>query len=255
VGVDIEKVPLIENKKDNKTKKVNEDFTVAIKNILDEIFDKFDVNRRGYLTLQELYLFFKHAYSQEIDMQSIKNLFNLPSCEKEEINLKSFRNYFYTLIKSQKEKEVYNILKQYGYSTVINHDCRNFFLSFNTNENLEVKVSDAINNKFNCMAFELYIKHVGTVLNIDHNKHINLIYDQTQDSCNIILMLENKLENEKKVTLQIESNGYMSFNGFTYKTLLKSKELRYLFPIAIDRSKTNNMSNESIMIKYHIICE
>jgi hypothetical protein len=130
-------------------------------------------------------------------------------------------------------------------------------MSFSSSEHIEVKISDGINNKFNSYAYELYLKQLGTIMNISNNKHINLVYDQTKDSCNILLMLENKSDNEKKVTLEIESSGYISLNPFSYKTLLKPKEAKYLFAIAIDKDKNENKegSQQSLLIKYHIICE
>ena len=119
-------------------------------------------------------------------------------------------------------------------------------------------MSDGLNNKLNSYAFELYLKHVGAVIFSGQNNKILLIYDTTYDSTINILLLENQDDNEKKVTLEIDSNGYLihnkdhgyqSLNNYSYNTLLKPKERKYLFPIAINRY--NAMS--SININYHII--
>jgi hypothetical protein len=146
-------------------------------------------------------------------------------------------------------------LKKYGYKEIVNFDCRHFYLTFSSNDPVEVKLSDGLNNKFNSYAFELYLKQFGTILNHTNNKYINLFYDQTKDSCNICLMLENKSEQEKKVTLDIESSGYISLNSFKYQTQLKPRELRYLFAIAIDKNENKDVTQESLLIKYHILCE
>lgn len=68
-------------------------------------------------------------------------------------------------------------------------------------------------------------------------------------------MLENKSEIEKRVTLDIESSGYISLNPFKYKAVLKPKESRYLFSIAIDKGENKDTTQQSLLIKYHIICE
>lgn len=68
-------------------------------------------------------------------------------------------------------------------------------------------------------------------------------------------MLENIGDSEKKVTLDIESSGYISLNNYKYKTSLKSRELKYLFPIAVDKKINNNTTQQSVNIKYHIIFE
>ncbi len=74
-----------------------------------------------------------------------------------------------------------------------------------------------------------------------------------------ILLLENQSDNDKKVTLEIESSGYMTYNekgeyislkNYQYMTLLKARELKYLFPIAIENRF--NTEQKSININYRI---
>jgi hypothetical protein len=74
-----------------------------------------------------------------------------------------------------------------------------------------------------------------------------------------ILLLENESENDRKVTLEIESSGYMIYNAqgeytslsnYQYNTLLKAKEMKFLFPIAIENRFNNDQ--KSINIKYYI---
>jgi hypothetical protein len=184
--------------------------------------------------------------------EKLKTIFKNFLDSNYELNLKGFRNFFFYL--GQKEINIYEILKKFGYNEISNNDCRNFFLSFHTNELIDVRLSDGNNNRFTSYAYEVYLKQIGTIMNIKNNKYINLIYDQTRDFCNIMLMLENKSENEKKVTLDIECNGYVSLNGFKYKTVLKAKEYKYLFAIAIDKN-INEHSQKSMLIEYNIFCE
>lgn len=252
---------MIENKKDAKKKKITYDFSAVAKNIIDEVFDKFDVFRAGAISFDKLQILYNSVFVDEksdIDInneESLKTFFKPFLDDKEEMTLKGFRNFFFSLAKSKGENQLYKVFKNFGYNDIINYDCRHFFLSFNSNEQFEIKLSDGLNNKFNSYAFELYLKHVGTIMNTSNNKYINLIYDQTRDSCNVILMLENKSENEKKVTLDIESTGYTSLNGYKYKNTLKPRECKYLFAIAIDKGETKEFTQQSLLIKYHIICE
>jgi hypothetical protein len=76
-----------------------------------------------------------------------------------------------------------------------------------------------------------------------------------------ILLLENESEHDKKVTLEIESSGYMIYNAqgeytslsnYQYNTLLKGKEMKFLFPIAIENRYNNDQNQKSINIKYYI---
>jgi hypothetical protein len=122
-------------------------------------------------------------------------------------------------------------------------------------------MSDGLSNCFNSYAYELYLKHIGQVIYKSETHMINLIYDTTYDSLINVLLLENLNESEKKVTVEIESCGYcihdtnggfQSLNNYHYKTTLKSKELKYLFPLAVDRFNDKTIEN-SINIKYHII--
>jgi nucleoid DNA-binding protein len=251
--IEIEKILLLENKKDAKTNKSNYDFSHIAKNIIDEIFDKFDVDRDGLLSLDELQIFCQYSVEDvEEFLEKIKSTLD----DQNQLNLKGFRNFLFHIVKLKGEKAIYSIFKKFGYYHIINYECRQFFMSFHTSEPFDVKLSDGVNNRLNAYAFELYLKHVGTIMNTSNNKYVNIIYDQTKDSCNVVLMLENKSDNEKKVTFEIESSGYTSLNGYKYKNVLKPKECKYLFAIAIDKNESKELSQQqSLLIRYHLICE
>lgn len=71
----------------------------------------------------------------------------------------------------------YDVLRLFGYEQIINNNVRHFYLSFHSNEILEVKMSDGMNNKFNSYAFEVYLKQLGTPI-FENKKHeVFLIYD------------------------------------------------------------------------------
>lgn len=73
----------------------------------------------------------------------------------------------------------------------------------------------------------------------------------------ILLMLDNRGDNEKKISLEIECHGYVSLNGYSYKTVMKPRESKYLFALAQDRMEVSmNASHKSTdFFKFHITCE
>lgn len=68
---------------------------------------------------------------------------------------------------------VHDIIKKFGYNTVVNCDCRHFFLSFHSNEGLDIRISDALNTKFNNYGLELLIRNVGS-LSGETSQQINI---------------------------------------------------------------------------------
>jgi hypothetical protein len=126
-------------------------------------------------------------------------------------------------------------------------------------------MSDGLNTNFNSNAYELYLKHIGQIIYRSDTHMINLIYDTSYDSLINVLLLENLNDSEKRITLAIESCGYCiydinggfkSLDNYQYKAVLKPKEMRYLFPIAIGGGNSNEKEvQNSINIKYHIIFE
>lgn len=262
--IEIENIPVIEVKVDQRTKNSQSEFSNEAKNIIDEIFDKFDVNRDGLIGLAEIKLFFEYAVKEqyqamknnkqveENNPEDVKTIFEKFLDSNDEMNLKEFRKFFFHL--EQNRIKSVEIFKKMGYTHYSHKNFRHFFLSFHSNERVDVRISDGNNNRYTAYANELYLRQVGTIIPIKENKYINLICDQTRDSCNILLMIENKSDEKKDVTLEIGCSGYLSHNGFTYKSELKAKEIRYLFAIALDKVYLKNNPDKDYRITYEISC-
>ncbi len=215
--------------------------------------------------MEELKLFYDYAIkeqyeainkntsdNEEDNLNDVKSIFKNFIDSKNEMNLKEFRRFFFHL--EQNHIKSADIFKKMGYTHYSHNNFRHFFLSFHSNDKIDVRMSDGNNNRYTAYAYELYLRQVGTIVQIKDNKFINLICDHTRDSCNIMLMLENKSDATRNVTLEIGCNGYMSHNGFTYKSDLKAKEIRYLFAIAIDKVYLKNNPDKDYRITYEISC-
>lgn len=125
-------------------------------------------------------------------------------------------------------------------------------------------MSDGLKNKFNSYAYELYLKHIG-VLSVKTSKKVNLYTDTSYDSSIILMLIENLNESEKKITLEINSSGYYmhdiegdfkSLDNYQYNTTIKSKEMIYFVPIALDHKiKQQPEHINTIDIKYNLIID
>ena len=144
-----------------------------------EIFDKFDILRKGVINFNSLKNFYSYAISDQKNYESemaydetVKKAFKGFLEKNFDITLNKFRSFFLHLSLKQKNI-VYDILTKFGYKTVVNCDCRHFFLSFHTNELLDLRISDGLNTKFNNYAFELFLRNLGT-LSRETSNQINL---------------------------------------------------------------------------------
>lgn len=117
--ISIDDIVLVENKKDLRTNKASFDLSIVAKNIIDEIFEKFDVDKENLITFEKFMIFFKYI-AENIDQINVSNSENTPISlgisqneddmrllfknfldDKNQMNIKSFRNYFFSLIKTK----------------------------------------------------------------------------------------------------------------------------------------------------------
>lgn len=97
------------------------------------------------------------------------------------------------------------------------------------------------------------MKSFGRII-LESKDKINLLGILSLDNCILLLLLENNSTSDKKVLLEIVSNGYVSYNGFKYEGIIKANENKYLFPLALDRDNLEVYTEGQINLNYKIVC-
>ncbi len=92
--------------------------------------------------------------------------------DKKEITFKKFKEFFIELAFQEKEI-VLVIISKFGYESNLNINTRHFYVSFHSNEKLDIRISDGLSTKFNNYAYELLIRNVGSLTG-DHFQQINV---------------------------------------------------------------------------------
>ena len=227
-------------------------------NIIEEIFERFDIDKDGMISINEVKVFLnyiKHIYNNE---SHINNVFKLNSSNDTSLlssyQKNVFKKFFYEIAAHQQNGEdiVYAIYSLFGYGKVINKITRLFYISVNSNHDIDIKIADSSGFDINTVVYELLIQQLGVeykgnnnttnIINSNSNS-VKLFYFQINPII-LCLMIENTDDIERNITLHLGNSNKDNYKE--YKLHLKSKESKYIVPYFIhsNRSNSNTFDND-----------
>ena len=192
---------------------------------IEEIFERFDIDKDGNMTQGEVDLFLDYIKDKVTDYSIIDKI--LP---KGSIKCNIFKKLFYEMAINEKENDIYEILTLFGYGNIYNYSTRLFYLTFDSMVCIEMKIADALTFPINSYSYELLIKQLGTEMKIEETGSIILYYFQINTEI-LLLMIENMTGKTKDIKFTIKK--------MEYKTQLNAYEKQYLFPYFIQNNDLN----------------
>lgn len=221
-------------------------------NIIEEIFERFDIDKDGMISINEVKVFLnyiKHIYNNE---SHINDVFRLSSNNDTPLLSSSyqknvFKKFFYEIASHQHNGKdiVYAIYSLFGYGKVINKISRLFYLSVNSNHDIDIKIADSSGFDINTVVYELLIQQLGVeykgnnTYNNNSSNSVKLFYFQINPII-LCLMIENTDDIERNITLHLGNSNSNRDNYKEYKLHLKSKESKYIVPYFINSNKSNS---------------
>ena len=234
-------------------------------NIIEEIFERFDIDKDGMININEVKVFLnyiKHIYNNETH---INDVFRLSSNNNVSLYQKNvFKKFFYEVASHQQNGEdiVYAIYSLFGYGKVINKMTRLFYISVNSNHDIDIKIADSSGFDINTVVYELLIQQLGveykgnnTFNNKSSNNSVKLFYFQINPII-LCLMIKNTDDIERNITLHLGNSNKDNYKE--YKLHLKSKESKYIVPYFIHSNKSNSNTfddYEQIALDFKLIVE
>lgn len=217
---DIKGIPLvIEDKNKKKT------LTTYCISCIEEIFERFDIDKDGYITQEEVDLFLDYIKDKITDSSLIDKI-----VPKGAIKCNILKKLFYEMAINDKLNDIYEILTLFGYGNVYNYSTRLFYLTFDSMNSIEMKIADAMTFPINSYSYELLIKQLGTEMKIEETGSIILYYFQINSDI-LLLMIENMTGKMKDIKFIISNREY--------KTQLNGYEKQYLFSYFIQNNDLN----------------
>ena len=216
----IKRIPLIIEDK-NKKKAL----TTYCMSCIEEIFERFDIDKDGYMSQDEVNIFLDYIKDKVIDPSLIDKI--LP---KGSIKCNILKKLFYEMAINEKENDIYEIFTLFGYGNIYNYSSRLFYLTFDSMMCIEMKIADALAFPINSYSYELLIKQLGTEMKIEETGSIILYYFQINTEI-LLLMIENMTGKTKDIKFSIKNREY--------KTQLDAYEKQYLFPYFIQNNDLN----------------
>ena len=180
---------------------------------IEEIFERFDIDKDGNMTQGEVDLFLDYIKDKVTDYSIIDKI--LP---KGSIKCNIFKKLFYEMAINEKENDIYEILTLFGYGNIYNYSTRLFYLTFDSMLCIEMKIADALTFPINSYSYELLIKQLGTEMKIEETGSIILYYFQINTEI-LLLMIENMTGKTKDIKFTIKK--------MEYKTQLNAYEKQY----------------------------
>jgi hypothetical protein len=219
-------------------------------NIIEEIFERFDIDKDGMISINEVKVFLnyiKHIYNNE---SHINDVFRLSSNNDTPLLSSSyqknvFKKFFYEIASHQHNGKdiVYAIYSLFGYGKVINKISRLFYLSVNSNHDIDIKIADSSGFDINTVVYELLIQQLGVeykgnnTYNNNSSNSVKLFYFQINPII-LCLMIKNTDDIERNITLHLGNSNRDNYKE--YKLHLKSKESKYIVPYFINSNKSNS---------------
>ena len=216
----IKSIPLIIEDK-NKKKAL----TTYCMSCIEEIFERFDIDKDGYMSQDEVNIFLDYIKDKVTDPSLIDKI--LP---KGSIKCNILKKLFYEMAINEKENDIYEIFTLFGYGNIYNYSSRLFYLTFDSMMCIEMKIADALTFPINSYSYELLIKQLGTEMKIEETGSIILYYFQINTEI-LLLMIENTTGKTKDIKFSIKNREY--------KTQLDAYEKQYLFPYFIQNNDLN----------------
>ena len=138
-----------------------------LEGIINDIFEKFDIDENYSLSLKELNSFYELT-GNVIDEDDFKHLLSrfspiqFPSLKKHELTKDIFSIIFKDLIQKLDEDDRYELLDKLGYNRqLVNIRNRVFRITFQSKNHVEVKAEDALKHGIDLTILRLILKNYG----------------------------------------------------------------------------------------------